>query len=92
LMIFSDNAFSKAKDTHFAKISFDAPLDLLCSVQTSRNNQNAYVKGLKHDTSNGCMACDVYDNRVKKSNPTLQAVFTTSMVTCELWISRISKW
>jgi hypothetical protein len=91
-MFFLDNAFSKAVDTHFAKTSFDAPLDLFYNVHTSHNNQKACLEGLKHDTSNGCMACDVGDGRVKRSNPILQAVFTTSIVTCEPWPSRISKW
>jgi hypothetical protein len=92
LMFFSDNAFCKAVDTHFAKTSFDTPLDLFRSTHTSRSRRKACLKGLKHDTSNGCMACDVCKGRVKRSSPTLPAIFTTSMVTCEPWPSRISKW
>jgi hypothetical protein len=91
-MFFSDNAFSKAVDTHFTKTSFEAPLDLFYNIHTSRSNLKACLKGLKQDTSNGCMACDVCDGRVKRSNPTLRVDLTTSIVTCEPWPSRSNKW
>ena len=65
-IFFSDDAFSKDVNTHFAKTSFNAPLDLFCSVQTSLSYQKAYLKGLKQETSSGCITCDVCNGRIKK--------------------------
>ncbi len=79
------NAFVNARDTHCAKSYLLAPLFLLTNVQTSLYALKVVLKGLKHETSNGCNACEVCDGKVIKSNPTPIVLCTTSKVTCKLW-------
>jgi hypothetical protein len=45
-----ERPFLSALDTHDARTSFPAPLDLLRNIQTSHNKQNACLNGLKHAT------------------------------------------
>jgi len=61
------------------------PPPLLTNVQTYLYALKVVLKGLKHETSSGCNACEVCDGKVIKSNPTPTTLCTTCKVTCELW-------
>ncbi len=80
------NAFLNARDSHCAKSYLLTPLLLLANVQTSLYALKVVWKGLKHETSNGCNACEVCDGKVIKSSPTPIALCITSKVACELWL------
>jgi hypothetical protein len=63
------NAFLSAKNTHCAKSSLLAPLPLLAYVQTFLYTLKAILQGLKHETSNGCNACEVCNGKVIRPTP-----------------------
>jgi hypothetical protein len=64
------SAFLSTRNTHCAKSSLLAPLPLLAYFQTFLYTLKAILKGLKHETSNGCNACEVCNGKVIKFRPT----------------------
>ncbi len=86
------NVFLNVNDTHCAKSSLLAPLPLLANVKTFLYVLKVVLKDLEHETSSDCNAHEVCGGKVIKFNPTPIILCTTSMVTCELWSSRMSKW
>jgi hypothetical protein len=64
---------------------------LFVSVQTSQYFWNVVLNNLKQGTSNHCTTWGVCDGKMIRCSPTLLVVWTSSILTWELWQSRINK-
>ena len=91
LMFLAVSDFSSVWDVHSHRSVFSTLLPLLSRVQESPICLKTIVNGLKHYTSRGCKACEVWDGSEMMSNPEFMANVTTFRVTCELCPSSTSK-